>query len=88
MWTPEILKTEDDSTLVWIAAPFEMPRISGELNGRTLMIGGIAHRVEATLADARPREKPIAKGERINLRVRPLPASEPAPSPPPADPVA
>ena len=72
MWEPENIEREDDPSLIWIAAPFEMPRISGALIGRTLMLDGIPHRVEATLADAHPRDTPIAKGERISLRVRPI----------------
>lgn len=71
MWTPKILKTEDDPTLVWIEAPFEMPRISGALIGRIAMIRNAPHRIESILADAHPREEPIREGERILLRVRP-----------------
>ncbi|KOX40262.1 hypothetical protein ADL19_32825 [Streptomyces purpurogeneiscleroticus] len=72
MWEPEILRREEDTSLIWIAAPFEMPRISGALIGRTLLIDGVPHRVETTMAAATPRNTPIAKGERISLRVRPL----------------
>lgn len=72
MWTPEILKTEEDPNSIWVSAPFEMPRASGALVGRTLTVRGAPHKVEIMTADARPTDEPIREGERILLKVRPL----------------
>ena len=69
-WTPEILRVDDDGTLILVAAPFDMVRLSSALLGRTVLIDGLVHRIEAIIADGRPRDSLIRKGERISLRVR------------------
>lgn len=75
-WTPTVLKFSDDRSWVTVPAPFEMPRTSRELIGRTLKVEGVMHRVVGMRNDAVPREEPIREGESISLWVRPVSQDE------------
>ncbi|GJE42080.1 hypothetical protein [Methylobacterium soli] len=65
-WTPEILKRLNEQWLI-VAAPWDMPEGSHELDAWTLVIDGHDHSVVGGGAD----DRPIAKGDRLQIRIEP-----------------
>jgi len=66
-WTPEILKRLNKQWLV-VAAPWDMPERSHELDASTPIIDGRDYKVVGGEVD----DRPIAKGDRLQIRVEPV----------------
>jgi hypothetical protein len=66
-WTPQVLKRLNEQWLV-VVAPWDMPEGSHDLDGTILIIDGRDYRLIGGEVD----DRPLAKGERIQIRVEPV----------------
>jgi len=66
-WTPQILKRLNEHWLV-VEVPWDMPDGSHDLDGSIVIIDGRDYRLIGGEVD----DRPLAKGERIKVRVEPV----------------
>ena len=66
-WTPQVLKRLNEHWLV-VAVPWDMPDGSHELDGSILIIDGRDYRLIGGEVD----DRPLVKGERIQIRLEPV----------------